>query len=199
MNISPLKTNWTTYDHAYHILSFLFLQVHLLSGKCQPAEWPCFIQAKKKCKTSDTQQDWDASQSVALMNGPPTVIPNAFFHDFREGAVFFFGGQGREKTQVGEMHKSFFHFCWWFRNPGTRLSSCYGRQCLNPPFLWLSTWLFSEKPADFVYDGFLLRFLLRTATPTQRTARTADRTHPPPCENVGVQTVEEWDCFSIFF
>lgn len=58
---------------------------------------------------------------------------------------------------------------------------------------------FSEKPADFVYDGFLLRFLLRIATPTQRTARTADRTHPPPCESVGVQTVEEWDCFSISF
>jgi len=201
MNISPLKTNWTTYDHAYHILSFLFLQVHLLSGKCQPAEWPCFIQAKKKCKTSDTQQDSrTASQSVALMNGPPTVIPNAFLHDEIVKAPCFFS-----EVKVAKKHRSvkyinqFFHFCWWFRNPGTRLSSCYGRQCLNPPFLWLSTWLFSEKPADFVYDGFLLRFLLRTATPTRRTARTADRTHPPPCENVGVQTVEEWDCFSIFF
>lgn len=125
--------------------------------------------------------------------------PECLHMTFVKAPCFF------SEVKVAKKHRSvkyinqFFHFCWWFRNPGTRLSSCYGRQCLNPPFLWLSTWLFSEKPADFVYDGFLLRFLLRTATPTQRTARTADRTHPPPCENVGVQTVEEWDCFSIFF
>lgn len=158
VSISPFKTNWNIYDHPYHILSFL----SRLCSSSPSVVWQVSTRRmamvypnKKVCKRFKhsaglgmdpsrlrlwTGTDWDPFMSPESVQLEGRVIFGG------QGGSTGGGDTGRWNTYIS------LHLCWWLRNPATRLSSCYGQQRLNPPFLyflhdffrktcWLCLWL----------------------------------------------------------